>query len=312
MAVAWINKGYPVSAVLRICQIPRSTYYYRLKHPECRKSSNGGRPIPGYSFDKDGKKVSDSRIKGYLRRLLNGPHGASGYRKLTQLLRRKYHLVINKKKVYRLCKELGVLSPQRVIRNNTPRRIARNRVVTGPNQLWEMDIKYGYVAGKREHFYVASVIDVFDRQIIAHHRGKSCTAEHVARTLHKALLKREVHAQERDVDKKLVIRTDNGPQFKSKKFHEFCDQNKQLLEHERIPNKTPNKNAHIEAFHSILEMECFWRNCFETYEEAFAEVDRFIRFYNTERLHGSLHDLPPKEYAERAALSQVPGQKIAL
>ena len=312
MAIAWINKGYPVSTVLRICQIPRSTYYYRLNHPERRKSSNGGRPIPGYSFDKDGKKVSDSRIKGYLRRLLNGKHAACGYRKLTVLVRRKYRLIISKKKIYRLCKELGVLLPQRVIRNNAPRRIARNRVVTGPNQLWEMDVKYGYVAGKREHFFVASVIDVFDRQIIAHHRGKSCTAEHVVKTLRRALLKRGEHVQERDPNKKLVIRTDNGPQFKSKKFYEFCDLNKQLLEHERIPNKTPNKNAHIEAFHSILEMECFRWNCFETYEEAFAELDRFIHFYNTERIHGSLHDLPPKEYAKLAALGQVPEQKIAL
>jgi putative transposase len=310
LAIAWIKKGYPVSTVLRICRIPRSTYYYRLKHPERRTSSNGGRPIPGYSFDKSGQKVSDARIKGYLRRLLNGPHAASGYRKLTKLLRRKYHLIINKKKVYRICKELGVLAPQRAIRNATPRRIARNRVVAGPNQLWQMDIKYGYVAGKREHFFVASVLDVFDRQIIAHHRGKSCRIQHVMKTLQKALLKRGVHAHEQELDKKLVIRTDNGPQFVSKLFHQFCEQHK--IEHERIPNSTPNKNAFIEAFHSILEIECFQRNCFETYEEAFAEVDRFIHFYNNERLHGSLHDLPPKEYAELAAAKQVPIRKIAL
>lgn len=84
--------GYPVSTVLRICRIPRSTYYYRLKHPKRRTSSNGGRPIPGHSYDKNGQKVSDARIKGYLRRLLNGPHAASGYRKLAKLLRRTYQL----------------------------------------------------------------------------------------------------------------------------------------------------------------------------------------------------------------------------
>lgn len=308
LAVAWINKGYPVSTMLRICRIPRSTYYYRLKHPKRRTSSNGGRPIPGYSYDKNGQKVPDARIKRYLRRLLNGPHAASGYRKLTILLRRKYQLIINKKKVYRLCKELGVLAPQRVIRNAAPRRIARNRVVTGPNQVWQMDIKYGYVAGKREHFFVSCVLDVFDRQIIAHHRGKSCTTQHVMKTLQKALLKREVHAKE--LDRKLAIRTDNGPQFTSKKFHQLCEQHG--VEHERIPNKTPNKNAHIESFHSILEMECFRRHCFETYEEAFAEVDRFIRFYNNERLHGSLYDLPPREYAELSMAGQIPFRKIAL
>lgn len=154
---------------------------------------------------------------------------------------------------------------------------------------------------------MANVLDVCDRQVVAHHRGKSCTTEDVLKTLQKALLKREVHVQP---DKKLVIRTDNGPQFVSLKFQQFCEQNN--IEHERIPNKTPNKNAHIEAFHSILEMECFRRHCFETFEEAFAEVDRFIRFYNNERLHGSLFDLPPREYAELASAGQFPFQKIAL
>lgn len=306
LAIAWINKGYPVRTILRICGIPRSTYYYRLKHPERRKSSNGGRPIPGYSYDKDDRKVPDARIKMYLRHLLSGPHAASGYRKLTKLLRRKYDLVINKKKVYRLCKEMGVLFPQRVVRHTAPKKIARNRVVTGPDQLWQMDIKYGYVAGKRRHFYVASIIDVSDRQVVSHYRGKTCKTEHVIKTLQKALLKRNIHAQ----DTTLVIRTDNGPQFKSKAFQRFCAENN--IEHERIPGSMPNKNAYIEAFHSILEMECFLRNCFETYEEAFAEVDRFMRFYNNERLHGSLYDLPPKEYAELVEAGQLPIRKIAL
>lgn len=304
----WINLGYPVATVLNICRIPRSTYYYRLKHPERGKAANGGRPIPGYSCTQSGRKIPDARIKGYIRRLLNGPHHASGYRKLTKLLRIKHGLIINKKKVYRLCKAMGVLLPQREVRHAAPKKIARNHVVTAPNQLWQMDIKYGYVAGKREHFFVASVIDVCDRQIVAYHRGKSCTADHVVKTLQKALLKRGVHAS--DAAPKLVIRTDNGPQFKSKKFSAFCQE--QNIEHERIPNKTPNMNAYIEAFHSILEMECFRRSCFATYEEAFAEVDRFIRFYNNERLHGSLNDRSPRKYAELAAAGQVRFQKIAV
>jgi len=100
--------------------------------------------------------VPDARIKACIRQLLQGPHHASGYRKLTKQLRRKYRLVINKKKVYRLCKELGVLLPQRQTKQPVPRKVARNRVVTGPNQLWQMDIKYGYVAGLERHFYTAS------------------------------------------------------------------------------------------------------------------------------------------------------------
>ncbi|MGI2298180.1 IS3 family transposase [Paenibacillus sp. GXUN7292] len=301
-----MGKGYPVRTVLRLCGVPRSSYYYHLKHPERRTPVGKGRPIPGYSYDQAGKVVSDIRIKGYLRCLVKGPHGACGYRKLTILLRRKHKLIINKKKVYRLCKELQILSPQRVIKHPVPKKIAHNRVVTGPNQLWQMDIKYGYVAGKRRHFYLASIIDVFDRNIVSYHKGKTCHTKDILQTLQKALMKRHIHAQAHQ----LVIRTDNGPQFISQAFHTYCEQ--QGVEHERIPNQTPNKNAFIESFHSILEMECYRRNCFETYEEAYMEVDRFIRFYNNERLHGSLEDWPPREYLKRVNNGLIDPPKIAL
>jgi putative transposase len=46
---------------------------------------------------------------------------AYGYRKLTVILRREHQLVINKKKVYRLCKELDILRPQRQKREKYPR-----------------------------------------------------------------------------------------------------------------------------------------------------------------------------------------------
>ncbi|BAF60081.1 hypothetical protein PTH_1900 [Pelotomaculum thermopropionicum SI] len=59
---------------------------------------------------------------------------AYGYLKLTYCLRKNFNLIINKKKVFRLCKELQVLRPQRRIKTRHPRRLARNRVITGPNQ----------------------------------------------------------------------------------------------------------------------------------------------------------------------------------
>jgi len=39
-----------------------------------------------------------------------------GYHKITHNLRRKHNLIINHKKVYRLCKELQILRNQRVIK----------------------------------------------------------------------------------------------------------------------------------------------------------------------------------------------------
>ena len=43
-----------------------------------------------------------------------------GYRKLTIALRRQYGLVINHKKVYRLCRELRMLRPQRAKKSTIP------------------------------------------------------------------------------------------------------------------------------------------------------------------------------------------------
>ncbi|WP_407058223.1 transposase [Tigheibacillus jepli] len=43
--------------------------------------------------------------------LISGECNGYGYRKLTLALRREYKLKINKKKVYRLCKELDILKP---------------------------------------------------------------------------------------------------------------------------------------------------------------------------------------------------------
>jgi putative transposase len=59
--------------------------------------------------------------------------------------------------------------------------------VYGSNQLWEMDIKYGYIAGTDEFFFQLSVIDVFDRSIIDYHLGLSCTAQDACRVLKSAL-----------------------------------------------------------------------------------------------------------------------------
>ncbi|SFF39407.1 Integrase core domain-containing protein [Paenibacillus algorifonticola] len=84
------------------------------------------------------------------------------------------------------------------------------------------------------------------------------------------------------------------------------------MEHERIPPRTPNKNAFIESFHSILERECYQRNCFESKEEAFAEVDRFVRYYNNDRIHGSLYDWPPKEYLRRVQTGALSPKTLAL
>lgn len=186
---------------------------------------------------------------------------------------------------------MGILRPQRKLKPRRPRKIARNRTVSGPNQLFETDIKYGYIHGEGRFFYIQSVIDVYDRMIVDYHIGLSCTGQDAALTLQNVQRLRG-HA---DVSG-AVIRTDNGPQFVSERFGQMCQRLSML--HERIPCKTPNKNAHIESFHAILEMECLAWHEFQTYAEAYQTVVEFIKRYNERRIHSSLGFRTPREIHE--------------
>lgn len=275
---------------MRIIDLNPSTYYYAIAREDIEKKENGGRPIPGYSYTTEGKKVCDMQIKEWIISLIEGECFAYGYYKLAIELRRTHKLIINKKKVYRLCKELGVLRPQRQIKAKYPRKLARNRTVTAPNQLWETDIKYGYVTGEDRFFYILSIIDVYDREVIDYHIGLSCEGEDAAATLVRALMKRRQFEE----DIKPVIRSDNGPQFISHKFEDKCHE--VSVEHERIPCKTPNKNAHIESFHRILEDECLGRWEFDSYEEAYEAVLEFMERYNHRRIHRSIFNMSPIEF----------------
>jgi putative transposase len=223
--------------------------------------------------------------------LVEGEEHVYGYKLLAQCLRNDKQLILDKKKSYRLCKALGILQKQRKVTSKYPRKLARNRLVTGPNQLWQMDIKYGYIVGRERFFFVLSIIDVFDRVIVGYYRGPVCEAKHACQTLKQALENRLQAG-----DPLPVIRTDNGPQFVSTLFGDTCENMK--LEHERIPPKTPNMNAYIESFHSLMERDLLTKQDFMSFEEAYAAIDRYMDFYNNRKMHGSLKRMPPVVFSK--------------
>jgi len=274
--------------------LSESTYYDRKKRmsdPEKRsRARHRGRPAPGYSYTFNGEQVNDDQINSWLLELIEGEEHVYGYKFLGQCIRDRYNVRLNKKKSHRLCKELGILQKARQRKPAHPRRLPKNLVVTGSNQLWQMDIKYGYVIGRERFFFVLSIIDVFDRVVVGQYRGPVCEAKHAVQTLCHALHKRIQLGES-----KPVIRTDNGPQFVSKLFGDMCESLE--LIHERIPPRTPNMNAYIESFHSVLERHLFGLRDFMTFEEAYEALDGYMDFYNNRKMHGSLKRMPPAVFS---------------
>jgi putative transposase len=300
----YIREGYAITLVLRLANIPRSSYYYHKNGKVIEKTTSEGRQRPGYSLRSDGIKVPDAQIRERIMELVCADGNAYGYRKLTVALRQDYGLVINKKKVYRLCRELNILRPQRKVNSSYPRKLARNRIITNSNQLFETDIKYGYIAGEDRFFFIQSCLDVYDRSVVAYHIGLRCETKDVIRTLQTALLKRQLF----EAQTKPVIRSDNGPQFISHGFDAACESFG--VEHERIPPRTPNMNAHIESFHRLLQDECLSRYDFETYSEAYEAVTEFIHFYNERRIHSSIRDLSPSQFYEKNQTKPIPIREV--
>lgn len=247
--------------------------------------------MPGYSHTTTGEKVSDEQLKEWLLELLEGEEHVYGYKLLAQCIRDRYNVKLNPKKSYRLCKELGILQKPRTRVPSHPRRLPKNRVITGSNQLWQMDIKYGYVIGQERFFFVLSIIDVFDRVVVGQYRGPVCEAKHAVQTLWHALQSRIKPGGAMP-----VIRTDNGPQFVSKLFGDTCESLDVL--HERIPPRMPNMNAYIESFHSLLERHLFSMRDFMTFEEAYEALDLYMDFYNNRKMHGSLNRMPPTTFSQ--------------
>ena len=292
----FIAGGHAKCRVLRHLGLSKSTYYHRCQ-PRGERRRKGGRPIAGFSWTTVGQQITDEIIKQYLLAAIEGDGAHYGYRKLTHQLRREFDLVINKKKVYRLCREMNALHPQRRRRQQVSCKRTRNRIVSGPNQVWASDVKYGYIEGESRYFYMASVLDIYDRSIVGCHIGLNCQGRHILQLVQQGIKERGANAA------RLVLRTDNGTQYKSRVLARGCAT--LGVQHEYIPAKTPDANAHIESFHAILEKECLAESRFGSYLSALTEVRDFLKFYNERRLHSGCGYRPPLEYYREVQAGQL-------
>ena len=128
-----------------------------------------------------------------------------GYRKLTRYLLRDYNYRVNPKKVYRLCKENGLLLPGKKKKNRSVRRRSSNHTITRPFEMWQLDIKYGYIHAENRFFFIMSIIDVYLRIITDYHVGLRCTGKDLVFTVSNALSRFDVLNKE-----KLIIRSITG------------------------------------------------------------------------------------------------------
>ncbi len=286
--------------VLKCCDVSRSTYYAFLRtQNKSLKVVRSGRPIPGFSKNIDDTIILDSTVVQLIKLYRNNInyHNAGGVKVLMHLLRRDHGFYINHKKLYRLCKINNFLLPRNRKKLKCNRKISQNRKIDRPNKLWQFDIKTDYIHGENKYFYFLAIKDVFNKKIVGQHIGYSCKAADLKFTVEEAIRRQGANINE------LTLRSDNGPQMTSNQFKEYVESIG--LSHEFIPPRCPNKNAFIESFFSIFETQFLQVRYFKNLKQVYEQTEEFIKFYNNERLHGSLKFKTPNEFDNLFKLGEV-------
>lgn len=204
VAQQFIDDGYPISNVLKILRLPRSSYYYKPGG-----ISGKGRTCSTHTLTDDGNCVSNEVVIGHIQQILSREFVDYGYLKVTHGLRQQYGYRINKKKVYRLMKQAGLLY-KRPLGPKT-KRLWVSDLVPQPQSYFsylEFDIKYIWIAGQRRNALVLSVIDVFSRWVLGQLVSYSIRKEDVVELFDQIFAIYPMPLQ-------IWVRNDNGSQLES-------------------------------------------------------------------------------------------------
>jgi len=253
----------------------------------------------GYSMKTTGETISDEEIEKifvsiYENENCNEPEyyiKALGDKKLSKVLKKRYGIIVNHKKIYRMRKELGLLRKYKKHTKHARKR-PKNHEVSDRNKYWEADIKF-IPTEKDGYVPMIDVIDVRDRTIVGTHLGQKSKSKNFIECIDRAIKYREADT------KGLTIRTDNGPQFKSKATEAYMEE--MGIEHEFGYKNNPNSQAYIESHHSVIEREFVELNEFEYIEDVYNAYKAYIYFYQEIRPHGSLGYKTPNEYDEASS-----------
>lgn len=203
---------------------------------------------------------------------------------------RRIHLAVNKKittanhkKVYRIYKNLD-LQKQRPRKNKKMPSV--HLPLTEPlyaNHVWAIDFIFDALSNGKL-IKCMPIEDLFSRFVIAIDVQFSIPAQGVISVLQECF---GIYAIPR------IIRTDQGPEFRSIKFQKFVKQ--YGIRHEFTQKGSPWQNGDLESFNAKFRDECLDRNLFENLPKAKEVIEKHRIFYNTERPHSSLNDKTPSE-----------------
>ena len=278
---------FGVEPICRTLGVSASAYYHRASGRRCTRA------------------VEDERLLGVICELHAANYYAYGYRRMWKALGRAGEAV-SRCRVQRLMREHGIQGakrrgkPWRTTRPDAAARrpdlVDRDFSATGPDQLWVADLTYlrcweGVV-------FFAFIIDAYSRRIVGWQFASHMRTTLVLDALRMALARRRSGA-----DVALVHHSDRGSQYTS------IDYTQTLADHGVLASVgsvgDAYDNAMAESFVDTFKTELIADRVWRTRSQLELAIVEYVGWFNTDRLHESLGDLPPAEFETLSSSSTV-------
>ena len=266
------------AGIRRICsvlELPRSSYYQ--------------------SAEPTATQREDQRLGDEIEIIFREHRRRYGYRRIHDELKDR-EIVCSAARVRRLMQERGLkaIAPKNFIPITSDGRAdapSPNLLLDAPlpqsvNEVWIGDITY--IPTEQGWRYLAVVVDLCSRKVIAWSLADHLRAELVCDAMKKAITTRPYRGQ-------LIFHSDRGSQYGSKAFRSLLTKAQITQSMSRRAN--PYDNAWNESFMGTLKNEMLQGGRFICDDDAFTELFAYIDgYYNTQRKHSALGYLTPEKF----------------
>jgi transposase InsO family protein len=243
------------------------------------------------------RAIENEQLTESIREVFVQNRNVYGTRRIAKILA-KDEIAISRKRIGRLMKSAGLICKTKCkfkvttdSKHNqpiSPNLLERQFTVLNPDKCWVGDITY--IPTKNGWLYLATVIDLYSRQVIGWSMADNMKAKLVNDALTMALWKRKPK-------RRLIWHSDRGSQYASESHRNILKDHGIIQSMSRKGNCWDNAVA--ESFFHTLKTELTNHYQFNNHQEAKNIIFEYIEvFYNRIRVHSANNYLAPVEFEE--------------
>ena len=243
------------------------------------------------------RAVEDERLLARIHELHAANYYAYGYRRMWKTLRRAGEQV-PRCRVQRLMRTAGIEGAKRrgkpwrttkpdLQAARRPDLVQRDFTASCPNELWLADISY--LRCWEGLLFFAFVLDGYSRMIVGWQ-----LAPHMRTDLVLDALRMALHRREPGAGVELIHHSDRGSQYTSIDYTQTLADHRVLASVGSVGDAYDNALAEsfVDSFKTELIADRVWR----TRTQLELAIVEYVSWFNNDRLHESLGDIPPAEF----------------